>query len=274
MQVELEIGVNLPAWQVVAANDAVDSRNPIHHDAVAKRLGFGGGLVPGVTVYGYATHPLVAQFGREFLTGGHLEMRFRRPVYAGETVKVKAQVTGRIEQRWQLELAVENAAGEACAIGTAQFPAPPNVPAELPPRQPLPANRRPATPEGLGETPILGTFEPTFDAATAPGFLATLGETLPLYADIAHPAWLLRQANYLIDQNLELGPWIHVSSVVQHLGVVGAGERLEVRGQVIELSTHKGNDYADFDIALMTDRPVMRVRHRAIYRMEAAATAA
>jgi acyl dehydratase len=272
MQVELKPGMRFPTWQVIAANDAVDSRNPIHHDAVAKSLGFGGGLVPGVTVYGYITHPLVAQFGREFLTTGSLDVRFRRPVYEGETVSVTVEVLRCVDQCWQLELGVTNAAGEVCALGTAQFPAS-AAGFELPPLAPLPAQRRPATPDALRAAPVLGTFEPVFDVALMPKFLATLGETLALYNDFVHPAWLLRQANYLIDKNVELGPWIHVSSVVQHLGVVRPGEYLSVRGQVIELSTHKGNDYADFDIVILTDAPVMRVRHRAIYRMMAAAAA-
>lgn len=101
----------------------------------------------------------------------------------------------------------------------------------------------------------------------APQVLATLGETLTLYREVAHPAWLLRQANYLIDRNLALGPWIHVSSTIQHLGVVRPDGTVTVRGRVVELTTHKGNDYADFDVVLMTDRPIMRVLHRAIYRM-------
>lgn len=98
-------------WRVIAANDAVDSGNPIHDDTVAKRLGFGGGLVPGVTVYGYLTHPLVAEFGIEFLTRGYIEVRFRRPVYEGETVQVNAQITGQQDRRWQLDLNVSNPAG-------------------------------------------------------------------------------------------------------------------------------------------------------------------
>jgi hypothetical protein len=221
-------------------------------------------------VYGYAMHAVVAHYGMEFLSHGQVEVRFRRPVYAGETITVNARSDGPGNGAALLEFNVENASGEVCAIGTAQFPAPSSASAQLPPVAPLGETRRPATPEALRATPVLGTFETRFDVAQAPAFLAVLGETLPHYADIAHPAWLLRQANYLIDRNLALGPWIHVSSVVQHRGVVHAGERIAVRGQVIDLSTHKGNDYADFDIVIMTTQPVMRIRHRAIYRMGAA----
>jgi len=51
-------------YRVRAHNAATESENKIHHDDVAQRHGFRGGLVPGVTVYAYMTHPVVALFGR------------------------------------------------------------------------------------------------------------------------------------------------------------------------------------------------------------------
>ena len=51
----------LAPYRVSAYNTAHDSENKIHDDATARRFGFGGGLVPGVDVYGYITHMPVAQ---------------------------------------------------------------------------------------------------------------------------------------------------------------------------------------------------------------------
>ena len=42
----------LEPHRVSAYNTAHDSENKIHDDATARRFGFGGGLVPGVDVYG------------------------------------------------------------------------------------------------------------------------------------------------------------------------------------------------------------------------------
>ena len=39
--------------RVAAYNTAHDSENKIRDDATARRFGSGGGLVPGVDVYGY-----------------------------------------------------------------------------------------------------------------------------------------------------------------------------------------------------------------------------
>ena len=44
------------SYSVEAYNISHASENKIHDDAVAQKLGFSGGLVPGVEVYGYMTH--------------------------------------------------------------------------------------------------------------------------------------------------------------------------------------------------------------------------
>jgi hypothetical protein len=53
----------LGPYQVEAFNTAAQSENKIHDDAVARRFGFKGGLVPGVEVYAYMTHVPVARWG-------------------------------------------------------------------------------------------------------------------------------------------------------------------------------------------------------------------
>lgn len=267
---ELAPGALLPSWQVCAHNDAVDSGNPIHEDGTAQRYGFGGGLVPGVTTYGYLLHPVMAVLGEDFLARGASSVRLRRPVYAGERVTVTARVAACDESSLTLALEARNPAGELCAEGLARYPAA-KVPVEpAPPWAPLPAPRIAATPAALGAAPLLGTITSSQTAAEAAGFAAALGdEALACYARAQHPAWLLRQANYLVDRSVALGPWVHTASEVQHLGLAAPGESLEVRGKVVELTTHKGHDYAAFDVLLSGARPVMRVLHRAIYRLAA-----
>ena len=48
-------------YRVQAYNTAHSSENKIHDDAVARRFGFTGGLVPGVDVYAYMMHLPVAR---------------------------------------------------------------------------------------------------------------------------------------------------------------------------------------------------------------------
>jgi hypothetical protein len=67
------------AHQVRAHNAATQSENKIHRDDVARRYGFQGGLVPGVTVYAYMTQPVAATLGRPWLERGTMAARFVRP---------------------------------------------------------------------------------------------------------------------------------------------------------------------------------------------------
>src|SRR4051812_32948028 len=78
-------------YGVVAHNLATESENRIHDDDVARQLGFGGGLVPGVELFAYLSHPFVAAWGEDFLDRGRLDVRFRRPVYDGERVQAVAK---------------------------------------------------------------------------------------------------------------------------------------------------------------------------------------
>ncbi|MEQ8662124.1 MAG: hypothetical protein RLW62_15010, partial [Gammaproteobacteria bacterium] len=158
--------------------------------------------------------------------------------------------------------------GEICALGSARYPATPVAQDPPPGRAPVPAPRVPATPTALAALRLLGSFACTQGADEARTFVAGAGDgAMACYAAIQHPAWLLRQANYVVDRSIALGPWIHTASEVTHLGHARVGETLEVRAVVMDLSVHNGNDYADFDVFISGARPVMRVRHRAIYRL-------
>src|SRR5215213_11470976 len=72
---------------LTAHNWATGSSNAIHRDDVAARLGFGGGLVPGVGLFAYLVGPAVEAFGPGWLGHGRLEARFLKPVYDGEQVE-------------------------------------------------------------------------------------------------------------------------------------------------------------------------------------------
>jgi acyl dehydratase len=56
----------------------------MHNDDTAPKYGFRGGLVPGVGVYGYMAPLMAAAFDPDWLTRGHAEVRFLKPVYDGE----------------------------------------------------------------------------------------------------------------------------------------------------------------------------------------------
>ena len=265
----------LPEVHLKARNTALDSENAIHDDAVARRYGFRGGLVPGVTVYAYLTRALVAGLGEAWLERGTASVRFARPVLDGEELTVAGEVTGREPTGLAATVRGATASGGECARATVTVPAgrPTPVNLALYPVAPLPDERPPAGREHFAALAALGTPVTLYDAARAAAYLTLVDEPLPLYRGErgwVHPAFFLDQANRAIDRNVRLGPWVHVQSVIRHLGGARVGETLATRGRVRSLYERKGREYVEVDLVVVAGeraRPVAHVLHTAIYRL-------
>ncbi len=257
-------------YAVRAHNAATASENKIHDDAVARTYGYKGGLVPGVTVYAYLTHPVMAALGRPWLEGGTMAARFVRPCYDGDDVVIDATAHD-VDGERRLELTARRAADEVVATATATLPlCPPLGPAvDDYPTAPVPAERAPATEEGLSALGALGSWEATFRADHAPAFLDEIGEDLTLYRDggVAHPGYLVLAANTILGANVSLGPWMHVGSDITNYGVVVDGDRVSTRGRMAAVFERKGHRFAELDLLMVANdtRPVLHVRHTAIY---------
>src|SRR4051794_23000365 len=211
-------------YRVRARNLAVDSGNKIHDDDVAARLGFAGGLVPGVELFAYAAHPFVAAWGSQFLTGGRLQLRFRRPVYDGDDVDVVVSPDGGTRS---VQLSVD---GEAKAVGVAEQRAD-----DAKPRQPygstaLPQRLHPTS----GELPAgpLGSVTEPVDQERHDTYLDGISEPHALFRvdGVVHPGALLRMVNDVLMQNVDLGPWIHTSSDCRFLAPARVPSTLHCHG--------------------------------------------
>jgi len=234
----------METYRVRARNTAPDSENRIHDDRTAALYGFRAGLVPGVTVYGYLTVPVVDRFGADWLARGGMRVRFLQPVYEGDEVVVT--VSGN-------DVAASKD-GTVCASGEIFWSedAPPDL--ALYPEQPLPAVRPPASAESLAPGRVLGTL---YAALPAPDEEA-----------------LLTLSNHLLMQNVQLKPWLHAASEIRHFSLALDGERLSVRGRVAERFERKGHKFVVLDIVVTAgDRLVQHVRHTAIYELRPRATA-
>ena len=265
----------MPSYRVTARNTSQQSENAIHHDDVARRYGFRGGLVPGVTVYAYLTEPLVAAFGPAWLERGTASVRFHKPVMDGEDLQVTGGVVSREPTGVKATVTGATAATPEAATLTVTLPAgaPTPVNAAVYRTAPLPEPRPEATRAHLAAVETLGTPVNTYDEACAAEWLAKVDDPLPLYrgrTGWVHPAFFLDQANKALRQNVRLGPWIHVGSVVRHLGGARLGETLATRGRVRSVFEKKGREFVELDLVIVAGerpRPVAHVLHTAIYRL-------
>ena len=263
----------MQTYRVEAYNTAQESENKIHDDAVAKRFGFTGGLVPGVDVYAYMTQPPVARWGRAWLERGTADCRFDRPVYDGKFADVVPTADG---DGMTLHVTSE---GLACATGRADFPAAEVAPplSAFPERAP-PAERPSASEASLPVGAFFGMTPVLYDEELATKYLRDLRETLPLYAaeKIVHPGFILRMGNWVLSANVKLGPWIHVGSQVRHFATGSVGDIIEGRAQVAANYAHKGHKFVELDVLVLANgqKPLARIRHTAIYLPRQVAEAA
>jgi acyl dehydratase len=261
-------------YQVEAYNTSKASENKIHDDAVARRFGFSGGLVPGVDVYGYMTHQPVARWGRAWLERGVAECRLLKPVYDGETATVTA------EQEADGLVVQVTSRGVLCATGTASLPdAAPSVPAldsfATPPTPP--EDRPPADETSLAVGTLLGIRTLLVTPEFAADYLRDARETDPLYAreGLVHPATILRTGNWVLSHNVVLGPWMHVGSTVRHFAPARVGDEITARGRVVANYDHKGHRFVEVEVLVIANgaTAVAHIAHTAIYRPRQVAAA-
>ena len=257
----------LGPYRVEAFNASKASENKIHDDAVARRFGFRGGLVPGVDVYAYMTHLPVRRWGRAWLERGQAECRFVKPVYDGDVAIVTAT-----EDETGLELRLESR-GELCVTGHAALPSDPiPPPAAFKPAAaaPPPAERPPAdeTTLAVGARFAINPFRVSDEYAEE--YLRTVRETEPLYSRerLVHPGTILHIGNWALRHNVVLGPWMHVGSTVQHFAAARIGDELSAHAVVTANYERAGHRFVELDVLVYANQstPIARLTHIAIYR--------
>jgi acyl dehydratase len=257
--------MTIEPYRVSAYNTAKQSENKMHDDAVAKRFGFSGGLVPGVDVMAYVMHLPVAKWGRAFLERGLIEARFVKPVYDGEM----ADVTGE-DSNGGLAIEVKSR-GQLCATGSASLPASvPSVSMTDFSETAAVTERRPvnATSYELGKW--LGTVPRAWAGEAAKDYLTDVRETDPIYLSegFGHPGLLQRVMNRVLVDNAILGPWIHVGSRMQLLSAARSGDELTARAKVTGNYEKKGHRFVELDALVVANgrNAVAHCQHTAIYQ--------
>ncbi|MEJ7585387.1 MAG: hypothetical protein WKF43_15190 [Acidimicrobiales bacterium] len=248
-------------YRVKAHNTATASTNKIHDDSVARRLGFRGGLVPGVDVYAYLCHLPAERWGKAWLERGTITARFESPVYDGDEVEISGEAGGDEE----LTLTLSDPSGARCAVARASLPAQPSStpsPADWPSMAP-PAEPPPASAETLAARRSAASSRCSLPIG--PRSTSTTSRGPPLFR--GWPIGLVAaQGQLRADGQRGHGTWIHVEGNVQLLGGgrwrPGRDPCPRDRG-----SERGGHRFVDLDVLqLVGDRPVARTAHTAIYQ--------
>lgn len=219
-----------------AVNTAPDSENRIHGD-LAARYGFRGGLVPGVTIYGYLLDAV-----RSLGPVAWAKLRLLAPFYDGDQVQIQiAQEAGQ----WTAQaLGVDGMVHAHVEAGPERQEPFHEVPAAAD----LPAERPLANESNLESGIALGAVQ------AAPQLPGAAGE--------------LELANRILMANRQLPPWIHTGSEIR-FHAPWPESAIEIRGRIAERFERKGHQFVRLDVAYLATggQLVQTLRHTAIWRL-------
>jgi 3-hydroxybutyryl-CoA dehydratase len=124
------VGGELPSLSKSLTQEKIDGYarasgdfNPIHVDAAfAAATPFGGTIAHGMLLLAYLSEMLTAAFGRAWLSGGRLKVRFKGVARPGDTLTMRGRVERGQDEGRRLFAAVEcvNQAGELLVTGDAE----------------------------------------------------------------------------------------------------------------------------------------------------------
>lgn len=256
-------------FRVTAHNTAPDSENKIHDDGIARTYGFRGGLVPGVTVYGYMVPAVLERFGRPWLERGGMALRLVAPCYEGETVLTRCDGSTAIAADEAGSLYSSGVIIMNNVMNNVMNSAMNDVMNDIPERR--------VTPMPLHPLPEIDR-RPVASAETImPGRrLGTIRQSLDVTEEAAIPERLLRMANEIMVQNFRLGPWIHAGSEIRHHHLAACGQEITVCGVIHERFERKGRNFAVAALEMSANDGerdsllVATVRHTFIYDLQKA----
>jgi hypothetical protein len=264
-------------WQAEAYNQVPESENRIHSDEVARRYGFRGGLVPGVTVTAYLCHPAVDAWGMDWLARGRARAVVSTPLY--DRKRFRVELARASASAYDAELIDED--GTRCATARVELPADPPAPPRMrgDPRIGEEFRRPTASREVMEELRGLGmrALHTRWDATAAmAGYLRDAREMPKLLrpdgGGHANPAFVLGLTNWALAGNVRMEAWLHLETECQNHRPIPRDSELVVESAIADLFEKKGHEFVDLLVAaylLDTREPVMSARLRAIYRLRA-----
>ena len=251
--------------QPIARNYAVASENKIHSDDVAKRLGFTGALVPGVTVFGHLAWPLTAELGSQWLEGSWVTTRFPKPAYHGERLTITDR---QHADTYQVECRNPHGALLAtldCTLEAQQ----PDVDLHAQLTSTTPVERVPIAWDTIQLDEPFPTYVWKPDTELNREYASRLDDdTLLFQQGVLHPHAILSQANQALVRRYVMPAWIHTGSEIRFRQLLHVGDAVEVRSVPLEKWEKKGHQFIKLYIAyLLGGEVATEIYHSAIFRV-------
>jgi 3-hydroxybutyryl-CoA dehydratase len=97
---ELQIGLNLPEIQKNITQEEINlyakashDYNPIHiNEEFARKTPAGGTIAHGMLILAYVSQMMTDAFGKNWLTGGRFNIRFKAPARPGDVITIQGKI--------------------------------------------------------------------------------------------------------------------------------------------------------------------------------------
>jgi len=257
-------------------DDSPDIRNPIHSTEIAKKYGFKGALVGGVTVYGWAIPAILEALGDSWLDRGWVDVFFRQPTYPGDQLAI-AVTPGSDVAPDAYSLTMTNQDGVVCVVGTVglgdapwihEYVRPGTMTAQESP-DPIPAI-------ALGETPVDVDWRPREDGTDADVLDEYWSRSHPeidarFVGDPPrlHPGWIAGRGERVMRHNVSMPQSIHFRSRIQHLAPAYGHQPITTSAHLLSIEDRKGHHAANFDCVVhdASGTDIALIRHWTIVRV-------
>jgi acyl dehydratase len=250
----------------IARNFNEASENRIHSDDIARRFGFTGALVPGVTVFGHLAWPLTQRFGESWLQSSWVTTRFIKPAYHAESISLLDRETGEdsvaVDCRNSADVLL---ATLECKLEEPQ-PADPHAQISGPHR---PDERVEISWDSVHVEQPFASHVWMPDAAQNREYAARVDDDRDLFRKgLLHPHAILSQANLALVRRFVMPAWLHTGSDIRFRRLLRVGDAIEVRAVPLEKWERKGHQFIRLYVAFLVSGEIAtEIWHTAIFRM-------
>ena len=261
-------------WAATAFNQDPGSPNEIHGDDLAKKYGFEGGLVPGVTISAYVTHPAVAHWGLAFLERGHAHVRVGSPLYDGEDFRVVIDEQAETSYRARLLRGADIVSAEATVGLTEPLPEPPTRRGDpiaekdyAPPQSSSEVWQQRRESGCMAYRYHWGGAHKMSSYLMDPAGMPALHQGNDAFANMS---FILALSNFSADGNARMNPWVHLETKSQNFAPIAPGTDIVAEMAVVDLFEKKGHEFFDAEINLFDesdDRCLTTIWLRAIHHL-------